>query len=97
MSRIRKLEGFEDFLLPKKITQLLPAASLRPVIVLNSHGAGCDAEMLRNGKADASRAAYALHRAVQQLRLSGGIVFGVDALHSYGFVVKQMREAASKA
>ena len=29
------------------------------------------AEMLRNGKADASRAAYALHHAVRQLRLSG--------------------------
>ena len=29
------------------------------------------AELLRDGKADHNRAAYALHRAIQQLRLSG--------------------------
>ena len=46
---VRQLEGLKDFLGPKKISQLLPAASSGPVVVLNAHDEGCDALILRSG------------------------------------------------
>jgi hypothetical protein len=46
ISEVRLLEGFEDFLGPKKIASLLPAASSCPVVVLNPCKTGCDALIL---------------------------------------------------
>ena len=46
LTEVRKLDGFEDFLGPKKVAQLLPAASVCPVVVLNAHEDGCDALVL---------------------------------------------------
>jgi hypothetical protein len=41
--KIRELQGFEDFLLPKKITQLAPAAQGGHVVLLNVSQQSCDA------------------------------------------------------
>ncbi|KAJ7105636.1 CHAT domain-containing protein [Mycena epipterygia] len=46
---IRKLEGFEHFLLPKKISELSSAARGGPVVFLNLATTRCDALILRSG------------------------------------------------
>ncbi|KAF8675704.1 TPR-like protein [Rhizoctonia solani] len=43
LATIRKLDGFEDFLLPKTASQLLPAAKYGPVVLLNVETLHCDA------------------------------------------------------
>ena len=49
LAEIRKLDGFKDFLGPKKVAHLLSAASSGPVVVLNAHRDGCDALVLKAG------------------------------------------------
>ncbi|KAF8184340.1 CHAT domain-containing protein [Mycena galopus ATCC 62051] len=46
LKRIRKLAGFERFLLPKPILELSVAATMGPVVLLNISGYGCDALIL---------------------------------------------------
>ncbi|KIJ30106.1 hypothetical protein M422DRAFT_187563 [Sphaerobolus stellatus SS14] len=47
INQIRQLEGFESFLRPKKLSELLPAASNGPVVVINMHSSRCDALVLQ--------------------------------------------------
>ena len=46
LKKIRTLEGFDRFLLPKPMTQLLPAANRGPVVLLNTSEYRCDALIL---------------------------------------------------
>ncbi|KAI0083541.1 CHAT domain-containing protein [Irpex rosettiformis] len=46
IAQIRELDGFKDFLLPKKLSQLAGACASGPVIVLNLHNTRCDALVL---------------------------------------------------
>ncbi|KAI0825527.1 CHAT domain-containing protein [Irpex lacteus] len=46
ISRIRELEGFEDFLRPKTLPQLASACRASPVVVINTDRSGCDALIL---------------------------------------------------
>lgn len=43
VEKVRRLEGFEDFLRPPKVTDLLPAASGGPVVMVNVSRWRCDA------------------------------------------------------
>ncbi|KAJ7191216.1 TPR-like protein [Mycena pura] len=52
LSKIRKLRGFEQFLLPKTISQLSPAAQRGPVVFLNLSTTRCDALVLLPGLGD---------------------------------------------
>ncbi|KAJ7146692.1 CHAT domain-containing protein [Mycena epipterygia] len=49
LKTIRALEGFERFLLPKPISELLPGAQGGPVVILNISGIRCDGLVLRPG------------------------------------------------
>ncbi|KAJ7207685.1 CHAT domain-containing protein [Mycena rebaudengoi] len=46
LKKIRELEGFQQFLLPKTISELMPAAQKRPVVFLNVSQVSCDALVL---------------------------------------------------
>ncbi|KZT07985.1 uncharacterized protein LAESUDRAFT_91127 [Laetiporus sulphureus 93-53] len=46
LQRIRTLEGFKQFLLPKTFSQLLSAANDGPVVMINVSGLRCDALIL---------------------------------------------------
>ncbi|KAJ7277246.1 CHAT domain-containing protein [Mycena rebaudengoi] len=46
LQKIRELPGFERFLLSKPISELLPAAKMGPVAILNISADGCDALIL---------------------------------------------------
>ncbi|KAI0083142.1 CHAT domain-containing protein [Irpex rosettiformis] len=46
ISTIRELEGFEDFLRPKTLSQLARACASGPVVVINVHESRCDALVL---------------------------------------------------
>ncbi|KAF8137754.1 CHAT domain-containing protein [Mycena galopus ATCC 62051] len=52
LKKIRALEGFERFMLPKPITELSTAAHRGPVIILNSTNSQCDALILRPNHGD---------------------------------------------
>ncbi|KAJ7867266.1 CHAT domain-containing protein [Mycena leptocephala] len=52
LKRIRELEGFQRFLLPKIISELSPAAQKGPVVFLNVSTSSCDALALLPGLAD---------------------------------------------
>ncbi|KAJ6624591.1 CHAT domain-containing protein [Mycena sp. CBHHK59/15] len=52
LKQIRELPGFERFLLPKGISELLLAATVGPVVLLNVSEYGCDALILMQGLAD---------------------------------------------
>lgn len=43
LSKIREKNGFEDFLRPKKLSQLAPACTSGPVVIINVHEMRCDA------------------------------------------------------
>ncbi|TFK37142.1 CHAT domain-containing protein [Crucibulum laeve] len=45
---VQKIEGFQDFLLPKKLSQLKGAARLGTVVVINVHHSRCDALILKH-------------------------------------------------
>ncbi|CAE6418508.1 unnamed protein product [Rhizoctonia solani] len=47
VTRVRKLEGFENFLLPKKSQELLYATYSGPIVVVNVHPSRCDALILQ--------------------------------------------------
>ena len=47
VSEVRRMDGFEDFMGPKKFAQLFQATSSGMVVVLNAHANGCDALVLR--------------------------------------------------
>lgn len=47
LTSIRKLTGFEDFLLPKSISKLRAASTGGPVILLNASKYGCDALLMK--------------------------------------------------
>ncbi|KAF8155198.1 CHAT domain-containing protein [Mycena galopus ATCC 62051] len=46
VKKIRELDGFEQFLSPKTISELMPAAQKGPVVLLNVGQASCDALVL---------------------------------------------------
>lgn len=50
---IRRLPGFEDFLAPVRLADLIPAAEAGPVITINVSRYGCDALVLTTGGVDA--------------------------------------------
>jgi tetratricopeptide (TPR) repeat protein len=52
VKQIREVEGFEDFLLPKKMAQLRAAARWGPVVVINVHSLHCDALIVRHDRND---------------------------------------------
>ncbi|KAJ6568693.1 CHAT domain-containing protein [Mycena capillaripes] len=52
LQKIRKLSGFERFLLPNPISELVLAAKVGPVAVLNISEYGCDALILMPGLGD---------------------------------------------
>ncbi|KAJ7469090.1 TPR-like protein [Mycena latifolia] len=52
LQQIRGLAGFEQFLLPKRIPELSPAAKIGPVVLLNTSSYSCDALILIPGLAD---------------------------------------------
>ncbi|KIJ38086.1 hypothetical protein M422DRAFT_259234 [Sphaerobolus stellatus SS14] len=43
INQLRKLKGFESFLEPKKLSQLIPSSIQGPVIMINVHTSQCDA------------------------------------------------------
>jgi hypothetical protein len=47
VEQVREIEGFEDFLRPPTIDQLLPAAELGPVVMVNVSRWRCDALIVR--------------------------------------------------
>ena len=47
LAQVRNLKGFESFLRPKTITELLPAARSGPVVLINAYMARCDALILQ--------------------------------------------------
>ncbi|CAE7075280.1 unnamed protein product [Rhizoctonia solani] len=47
--QIRQLEGFEDFVQPMKVHDLVRAARTGPVVVINGHKERCDALIVRPG------------------------------------------------
>ncbi|KAJ7199761.1 CHAT domain-containing protein [Mycena pura] len=49
LEKIRQLEGFQQFLLPKTFSQLLTAAQKGPVVFLNVSTTSCDGLILREG------------------------------------------------
>ena len=49
LTQIRDVPGFEDFLRPKKLAQLLKAAQFGPVVYINVHESRCDALILKPG------------------------------------------------
>lgn len=49
VEEIRKVPGFERFLLPKKLSQLVLAANEGPIVMLNVSECRCDALILRPG------------------------------------------------
>ncbi|KAJ7477682.1 CHAT domain-containing protein [Mycena latifolia] len=52
LKQIRGLTGFKRFLLPKPISELSPAASIGPVVLLNTSRYSCDALILMPGLGD---------------------------------------------
>ncbi|KAF8512786.1 CHAT domain-containing protein [Gautieria morchelliformis] len=46
IEEVRQLEGFEDFLRPRRLSTLLPAATEGPVVILNASNTGCDGLIL---------------------------------------------------
>jgi hypothetical protein len=64
LGQVRALPGFEDFLLPKRFSQLCKASNAGPVVVFNIHQSRCDALVIMEGLDDAihvplSRFSYA--------------------------------------
>ncbi|CAE6542246.1 unnamed protein product [Rhizoctonia solani] len=49
LARTRRLLGFENFLLPKKANQLIPAADNGVIAVINCHETSCDALLILPG------------------------------------------------
>ncbi|KAI0083728.1 CHAT domain-containing protein [Irpex rosettiformis] len=49
IAQIRELDGFKDFLLPKKLSQLTGACASGPVVVINAHESRSDALILHGG------------------------------------------------
>lgn len=49
ISQIRNLPGFEDFLRPKKLAQLVAVCTSGPVVTINVHKSRCDALVLHSG------------------------------------------------
>ncbi|KAB5592543.1 aromatic di-alanine and TPR containing protein [Ceratobasidium theobromae] len=52
LKQIRALPGFESFLGPKKVSELLTAVQNGPVIVINVHDSRCDALIMLPGDSD---------------------------------------------
>ena len=52
LTQVRDVPGFEDFLRPKKLAQLLKAAQFGPVVYINVHESRCDALILKPGRND---------------------------------------------
>ncbi|KAJ7194012.1 CHAT domain-containing protein [Mycena pura] len=52
LKKVRGLENFNDFGLPKTRSKLVQAAREGPVVILNVSNFGCDALLLRPGEAD---------------------------------------------
>ena len=52
LSQVRDVPGFEDFLRPKKLAQLLNVAQFGPVVYINVHESRCDALILKPDRND---------------------------------------------
>ncbi|KAF8750930.1 TPR-like protein [Rhizoctonia solani] len=52
LSEARSIPGFERFMLPRKASELLQAASNHPIIVVNLHESRCDALALVSGSSN---------------------------------------------
>jgi hypothetical protein len=52
LQKIRQLEGFQRFLLPKSISELFPAAEKGPVVFLNVSRTSCDGLILLKSLSD---------------------------------------------
>jgi hypothetical protein len=52
LTKVRAVPGFEDFLRPKKLAQLLNAARFGPVVYINAHESRCDALIIQPGRND---------------------------------------------
>ncbi|KAF8745879.1 TPR-like protein, partial [Rhizoctonia solani] len=50
LAQVRKLPGFETFLRPMEVKELLKTARYGPVVVINCHDAHCDALVIKPGK-----------------------------------------------
>ena len=82
VGRVRDISGFEDFLQPKRFTELLSAAKNGPVVVINVHKDSCDALVLVPDSNDVKhiplhyfsyeKAKY-LHQSLNQLLSNAGI------------------------
>ena len=46
LTKVRELPGFDDFLRPKKLAQLMGACASGPVVIINVHFSRCDALVL---------------------------------------------------
>lgn len=82
MERARAIQGFEDFLQPKKFSQLLCAAKSDPVVVINVDERRCDALVLMAGLDEAMhipldkfsfKKAQELHWSLDQILLTAGV------------------------
>ncbi|KAI0030410.1 CHAT domain-containing protein, partial [Vararia minispora EC-137] len=49
LAAVRAQQGFERFLLPKKLTELAPAPEVGPVVMINVHKSRCDALIVFSG------------------------------------------------
>ncbi|KAJ7779449.1 TPR-like protein, partial [Mycena maculata] len=79
LEQIRGLEGFSDFLLPRKLSDLLPAAKEGSVIILNVSEVRCDALILRPGENQAMHTAlpdFALNDAENLVKCLGTLLYG---------------------
>ncbi|KAF8598602.1 hypothetical protein BDV93DRAFT_450913, partial [Ceratobasidium sp. AG-I] len=52
LGQAHHLSGFETFLHPQKVSQLLPAAQSGPVVLINIHSSRCDALVIQPGSTE---------------------------------------------
>ncbi|KAJ7463468.1 TPR-like protein [Mycena galericulata] len=95
LKKIRELEGFDRFLLPMTLSQLLPAAQTGPVVVLNICETRCDALVLKPGLGEENiihvplvdftlHDAQSLHKSLSCLTGAGrNLSFDSDRLNGY--------------
>ncbi|KAF7344196.1 hypothetical protein MVEN_01710100 [Mycena venus] len=97
LEKIRSLDGFSRFLLPKPISELLGAARMGPVVILNSSDISCDALALMPGLY-----CQVLHIPLPQLtpQDAAGLAYSISNLVKYagrGERLSGVREGESPA
>ena len=82
VKKARDIPGFEDFLQPKRFTQLCSAAKAGPVVVVNVHQRRCDALVVMAGLGEvlhiplecfSYEKSEQLHKSLKQLLLTAGV------------------------